>query len=448
MMWEAYNVLADAHGITVARRRMSDYVVAGLMLTPPEATFTEQRDGILAAASALDTDDMILMAAAFAGRGAGSCAVSPLVTSPTNSGVVESGTLAGKLAVGGMSLTDDGISCDHDGYLDPGESGQLHLTLANNGILAAENVTVTASTTATGVRLGAPIKMSLLQPFSNASLTIPVTLLQSAPRNTVITVKVHVTGDSTCDKAGVDATLTLRTGVDDAPNASNIDHADTKISPWTPAGTITGVWGRVTDASFNTAFFGADAGFPSDTQFVSPPLPVGTTQPFILKYSHAFSLEASGGQLFDGGVVEISLNGGTTWSDVTAFGVTPGYTGALALGGLNPIEGRQAYSGVSMGFPALVPVTLNFGTVFAGLTVQIRFRIGTDANTAQAGWIIDDVEADGLTSTPFPQLVSEPSTCTARRATGDDSGVIATHQAPATSLRGYDSGVCILQDAQ
>ena len=34
MMWEAYNVLADAHGITVARRRMSDYVVAGLLLYP------------------------------------------------------------------------------------------------------------------------------------------------------------------------------------------------------------------------------------------------------------------------------------------------------------------------------------------------------------------------------------------------------------------------------
>jgi len=57
---------------------------------------------------------MILMAAAFAGRGAGSCAVAPTNASPTNLGVVESGTLAGKFGVCGVSLTDDGISCDHD----------------------------------------------------------------------------------------------------------------------------------------------------------------------------------------------------------------------------------------------------------------------------------------------------------------------------------------------
>ena len=53
---------------------------------------------------------MLLMAAAFAGRGAGSCAVSPSNSSATNAGVVESGTLAGKFGLGGLSLLDDGIS--------------------------------------------------------------------------------------------------------------------------------------------------------------------------------------------------------------------------------------------------------------------------------------------------------------------------------------------------
>jgi hypothetical protein len=448
MMWEAFNVLADQHGVTVARRRMSDYVVSGLQLTPPEATVTEQRDAILAAASAQDTDDMILMAAAFAGRGAGTCAVSPDVNSPTNAGVVESGTLAGKFAVGGASLIDDGISCDHDGYLDPGESGTLHVTVANNGILAAENVVITASTTATGVRIGAPIKMAALQPFSSSQLSIPVTLLPTAPRNTVITIKVHVAGDDTCDKAGVDGTITLRTGVDDVANASNIDHADTKISPWTPTGTgAASLWGRAVDATFNQSFFGVDAGFPTDTQFQSPVLNVSTTQPFVLKYSHAYSLEASGGSLFDGGVVEISLNGGATWSDVSAFGVNPGYNGALFVGSGNPLAGRNAYSGVSTGFPAKSQVSLNFGTVFAGLPVLVRFRIGTDAAASQVGWLIDDVEADGITNTPFPQLVSEPSTCTARERSSDDSEVIATNTAPAVSLAAFDTGVCILRDS-
>jgi hypothetical protein len=446
MMWEVLNVLADEHGATVARRRMSDYVVAGLLLTPPEATFTEARDAILAAASALDTDDMILMAAAYAGRGAGSCAVSPLVTSPTNAGVVESGTLAGKFAVGGLSLTDDGISCDHDGYLDPGESGTLHVTVANNGILAAENVSITASTTATGVRLGAPIKIAALQPFTGSNLSIPVTVLQTAPRNTLVTINVHVAGDNTCDKTGVNASLTIRTGVDDVPNASTTDHADTKISAWAPAGDTPSLWGRVTDTTGNQSFFGADAGFPSDTQFVSPPLLASTTAPLVVTLNHAYALEGAPGAFFDGGVIEVSINGGVTWQDVTAFGVNPGYPTTLVATGSNPIAGRMAFSGVSTGFPALQPLSLNFGTLFAGLSVQLRFRLGADDNTSFSGWIIDDVAVSGITNTPFPVLATETATCTARMRGLDDSAVTAMKSAPSVSLDAFDRAVCILND--
>ncbi|MGE3546153.1 MAG: M36 family metallopeptidase, partial [Kofleriaceae bacterium] len=194
MLWEALNAIVDQHGVTVGRRRMSDYVVAGLLLTPADATFTEARDAILAAASALDTEDMILMAAAFAGRGAGSCAVSPPNSSGTNAGVVESGTLAAKLAAGAVSLTDDGASCDHDGYLDLGESGQLRLVVANNGILAAENVEISASTTAQGIQIGAPSAIVAVLPFSQASLAIPVTVWASAIPNTNVTIEVLVSG--------------------------------------------------------------------------------------------------------------------------------------------------------------------------------------------------------------------------------------------------------------
>jgi large repetitive protein len=195
-------------------------------------------------------------------------------------------------------------------------------------------------------------------------------------------------------------------------------------------------------------YFGADAGFPTDTQFTSPPLTVGTTQPLVLKFNHAFDLESSDGILFDGGMIEVSLNGGATWSDVTAFGVNPGYTGALFVGSNNPLAGRQAYSGTSPGFPALVPVTLNFGTVFAGLTVQFRFRIGTDAAANQAGWLLDDIEVDGITNTPFPSQVPEPSTCTARGLAPTDGGMLAMQSAPAASLRGFDNGVCILNETR
>src|SRR5882672_3711721 len=114
MLWEAYNVLVDAHGVTVARRRMSDYVVAGLLMTPAEASFTEGRDAILTAVSALDADDMLLVAAAFAGRGLGSCAVSPAPDSPDNDDLLESGTVSALVVASGVDLVDDRVSCDAD----------------------------------------------------------------------------------------------------------------------------------------------------------------------------------------------------------------------------------------------------------------------------------------------------------------------------------------------
>jgi hypothetical protein len=73
---------------------------------------------------------------------------------------------------------------------------------------------------------------------------------------------------------------------------------------------------------------------------------------------------------------------------------------------------------------------------------MIRFRIGTDEAVAQTGWVIDNIDVSGITNTPFPALVPEPSTCTARKAVPDESSVLATHAAPSTSLAPFDN-VCV-----
>ncbi len=229
MLWEAFNVLIDEHGVPVARRRMTDYAAAGLLLTPPEATFTEARDAILAAASAFDTDDLLLMAAAFAGRGAGSCAVAPSNDVRTNVGVIESGTVAGKLEVGSPSLSDDVVSRDHDGVLEPGESGLLRVTVANGGAVAAEEVRVTATSLNVGIKIGAPIRIPALLPFSSVDLAIPVSLLATAPANTSLTITLHVVGEQTCERDGVTVVLTTPPGVDGATSASGAGLAQRSI---------------------------------------------------------------------------------------------------------------------------------------------------------------------------------------------------------------------------
>ena len=412
MLWEAFNALIDDHGVPIARRRMSDYIVAGLLLTPPEATFTEARDAILAAASALDSDDMLLMAAAFAGRGAGTCAVSPSRESLDNTGVIESGTLAARIELGGLRVSDDVASCDHDGILDPGESGAVHVTVLNAGPVAAEDVVVTTTASVAGIQLGAPIALGTLPPFTSVDLAVPVTILASVPPSTPAVLTVRVAAQGACGPSPTLATLPVLLGVDELTAVSRVDHVETPSTPWTPTGDgADGLWHRVADASGNHVWLGKDASVISDTQLVSPVIIASTTAPLVVTLSHAYDLDGSDSFLFDGAVIEASTDGGATWLDVSQLGANPGYNGSV-ITLENVLFGRAAFGAQSPGFPALQPLVLDFGTQLAGQAVQLRFRIATDSFFNLSGWRIDDIAVSGSDNTPFPALVPEPSTCT------------------------------------
>ena len=67
--------------------------------------------------------------------------------------------------------------------------------------------------------------------------------------------------------------------------------------------------------------------------------------------------------------------------------------------------------GTSSQFPALKPVSLNFGTAFAGQTVRLRFRLGSDDNTGGPGWFIDNMSAQGIDNTPFSGVVPDGAVC-------------------------------------
>jgi hypothetical protein len=408
MLWEVLNALADEHGVTSARRRMSDYVVAGLLLTPPEATFTEARDGILAAASALDPGDVVRIAAAFASRGAGSCAVSPAPNAVGNVGVVESYSLGANLQVGGLSVTEDGDACDHDGYLDPGESGTLRVTVANSSAFAAEGMTITASTSTPGLRFGDPVRLPGLASFASREITIPVTVLASAPLGVFATFELRATADNGCASDAL-ATVTQRIGVDEALAASRIDRVQTRATPWTPTGEPE-VWRIAIDGALDGSWVSDGATRTSDAQLVSPPLQVSSSEALVLSISHAYSMAAALDVLFEGAVIELSRDDGATWADVAQFGVDPGYNGMLFPGLNNPLEDRAAFGGQSPGFPARQTLRLDFGTQFAGQSVRVRFRFA--GGFGGSSWILDDIAVEGVVNTPFPELVPEPSVCT------------------------------------
>jgi extracellular elastinolytic metalloproteinase len=89
-LWEVFVNLVSKHQHEEAEKRMLAYVIGGLKLTPPSPTFTQARDGIITAVSALNPGDLPEVWAGFAKRGMGVGAVSPPATSTSLAGVVES----------------------------------------------------------------------------------------------------------------------------------------------------------------------------------------------------------------------------------------------------------------------------------------------------------------------------------------------------------------------
>lgn len=103
MLFEAYvNVLqvgrAEGRSFEQSRRRMADYVVAGMKAAPVNPTFVEQRDAILASVQAMASDDDTRLsdydaiAQGFAKRGLGVDAIAPPSDSTTLDEAVESFT--------------------------------------------------------------------------------------------------------------------------------------------------------------------------------------------------------------------------------------------------------------------------------------------------------------------------------------------------------------------
>ncbi len=103
--------------------------------------------------------------------------------------------------------------------------------------------------------------------------------------------------------------------------------------------------------------------------------------PPVFTFWHNYNTEAG----WDGGVVEISTNGGSSWTDLGPNMASNGYNGSV--GGTNPIAGRQAFTGNSGGFIqtkiSLLP--------YANQNALFRFRATSDDNTAATGWYVDDI---------------------------------------------------------
>lgn len=410
MMWEGYVALQQAgSSFDDVRLKMRQYVVAGLLLAPPDATPTETRDAILTAARAASPADHDVLAEAYARRGFGSCAISAPRDSSTFAGIVESNEVKGNAAVGATALAV-ATTCDADQILDAGETAKVTVPVANTGPSALNDVTATLTTTTPGVTIASPsVALGTLDAYGSATAEFDVTLDSSIVDPTAADLTVTLTSTDGCTDS-IEQSLTMLVNSDDAPASSATDSFDASESVWT-AGASDGVWSHARPTALDGKWSGVDVGSLVDSSVTSPELTADATDPVTITFSHKHSFEYSQGTYWDGGVIEISTDGGTTWQDIAELVATSPYNATLSTSADNPLGGRAAFGRTNPSYPAPDTVTLDLGTQLAGQTFQIRFRIATDSAAGAPGWEIDDVAFTGIVGTPFPTLVADSGSC-------------------------------------
>lgn len=416
-LWECYvALLRDTARYTVpqAAQRMREYLVASLKLTPLSPTMIEARDAVMMSALARDAKDFELFARAFAKRGMGVGAVAPPRASTTHAGVVESNAVGGVIVVDSITVDDSRHSCDRDGILDNVEMGYLTIKLRNTGTLPYKATATVATDSGYisfpyGNRMGFPS----VPPFQTVTSHVAISM-RGAPTNVNFAIQAVVDATNLAQPGPVVATKSFEGNYDLVAASSARDSMDAQSMLWTtgndPTLDTNEPWQQVIDASGGRWSI-PDHDGPSDQWLISPALKVSATGDFGFTLKHRYSFEFDTSANYDGGVVEISTDDGKTWTDIGASAFTAGGYGGALWAENAPLAGRQAFVAKSTGYPSYLTTTVNLKTAFAGKTVRLRFRLGTDPAVAAPGWDLDDIEFTGTDNLPFPSHLGNSRVC-------------------------------------
>jgi Zn-dependent metalloprotease len=230
------------------------------------------------------------------------------------------------------------------------------------------------------------------------------TWVVSGPRSTTCRLRISVVGDPAhADTSSADFTISglqmllsedFESGAPQWTHASAggswIDqwHISTRRShssshAYKCGDTGTAVYGNLNDARFTSPVINA--------------LPAGAVFS-CFQWTYAEVSAAYPDSAYDGGIVEVSANGGA----FTRIAPTTGYpkifrwrtTGGNPVTG--PMAGQPCFSGVDTTW---TQKTYNLAA-YAGQNIQLRFRFGSDAGTGREGWYVDDARLYAPLTTP------------------------------------------------
>ena len=373
MLWDLTYSLIDQYGFSsnltagnAGNNKSLQLVMDGMKLQPCSPGFVDARDAILAADRAdYAGANQCLIWDVFARRGLGFSALQG------SSGSKFDGTEAFDLP-----SSCDGVELTATAAPSPVPAGQqltYSLHLANTASAAVSGVSVASALGDHVAYVAGSATCGGTYDAGTDTVTFPIG-----------SMAVGTTRD-----------CLLKVLVDSSPFGNTVfsDDFEPNLSAWVPshgAGALD--WALTTTNSHSPthAAFASDPSTVSD-QYLRLASPVAVAAGDKLSFWHTHNLENS----FDGGVVEVSTNGGTTWADIGEAAFTAnGYNATISTSFGSPISGRRAFSGSSPYVQSVASLA-----AYGGQTILIRFRMASDSSVGAVGWTVDDVHIGNEVST-------------------------------------------------
>ncbi|MCA9948130.1 MAG: immune inhibitor A [Anaerolineales bacterium] len=314
-----------------------------------------------------------------------------------------------KIFLEGLAMTNSSTSQDgaanaaYQAAIDMGystaELQSIHSNFSSCGYTLPDlpSLKISKSANPSPVEAGSTLEYTLEVTNNTASAITAVTISDNVPADTT-----YVNGSATCggsETAGVvsfplgtmngsdSVTCTFKVLVNGGLGGSTTfftDDMESGSGNWTTStGSGSSSWALGTNNPHNGSFawFANDVGSVTD-QYLTMSNPVALGSSAVLTIWHHYDTEST----YDGGVVEISANGGS-WTDLGSLMMQNKYNSTISSNYNSPISGREAFSGNSGGYIE----TLVDLSSYAGDNVVIRFRMATDSSISANGWFVDDV---------------------------------------------------------
>ncbi|NMB76548.1 MAG: hypothetical protein GYA21_15625 [Myxococcales bacterium] len=280
------------------------------------------------------------------------------------------------------TVDDSAGGCDTDGVADAGEPAVFAVTLQNQGSAAASNVV--ANLTASNCSITGPANVGAIPAGGTAQASFTVT----------------PGGSIACPALAWPFSLSIQAAELPQPDTSSFatdlnadiqqslfgdDMEGSTPNGWTHSASIgADDWAKANTSyhSPSRAWFCSDPGTKSEKFLMTPAFSIGgNTQ---MSFWHRMESEAN----YDGGVLEISVNGGA-FQDLGSVITQGGYNDTVDPSTDSTLVGRPVWAGTV----AWQEVRADLSS-FGPASVVIRFRFASDSYVAGSGWWIDDFSID------------------------------------------------------